>query len=345
MKCLPSGPINAKIAIVGESPNKDDVEAGTPFNGSAGKELTRMLKDAGINRDECYLTTVFQDKAPGGKIEGFCGKKAEVGGKEYTLPPLRAGKYFKPEYLHEIDRLKTELTAVAPNIVIALGAAACWALLSSGKITSLRGVVTTSTLIPELKVLPTFNPANVLKVWSNRPVTVLDLMKAAGEADSPIITRIRRELWIEPDIADLWDFLPFLQAAEVIGVDIETANKIITSIGFSSSKTKAINIPFWDSRKAGGSYWKSAAMECLAWVFVRHILKLPNIKVMQNGMYDVQYLWKTMGMPVINFTEDTMLLHHALQPELQKGLGFLGSVYTNEAAWKEMRKPSNKKDE
>jgi hypothetical protein len=32
-----------------------------------------------------------------------------------------------------------------------------------------------------------------------------------------------------------------------------------------------------------------------------------------------------------------MLLHHALHPESEKGLGFLGSVYTNEASWKLMR--------
>ena len=42
-----------------------------------------------------------------------------------------------------------------------------------------------------------------------------------------------------------------------------------------------------------------------------------------------------------------MLLHHSLFPELQKGLGFLGSIYTNEASWKLMRgqDDSNKKDE
>jgi len=32
-----------------------------------------------------------------------------------------------------------------------------------------------------------------------------------------------------------------------------------------------------------------------------------------------------------------MLLHHAMQPEMEKGLGFLGSLYTNEPSWKFMR--------
>ena len=38
-----------------------------------------------------------------------------------------------------------------------------------------------------------------------------------------------------------------------------------------------------------------------------------------------------------NYADDTMLMHHALQPESNKGLGFLGSVYTNHSSWKTMR--------
>ena len=32
-----------------------------------------------------------------------------------------------------------------------------------------------------------------------------------------------------------------------------------------------------------------------------------------------------------------MLAHHSLYSELQKGLGFLGSIYTNYPSWKSMR--------
>ena len=41
-----------------------------------------------------------------------------------------------------------------------------------------------------------------------------------------------------------------------------------------------------------------------------------------------------------------MLAHHALQPESAKGLGFMGSIYTDEGAWKQERKVSTiKKDD
>jgi hypothetical protein len=43
-----------------------------------------------------------------------------------------------------------------------------------------------------------------------------------------------------------------------------------------------------------------------------------------------------------------MLLHHSLFPEMLKGLGFLGSIYTNEQSWKLMSRPkadTEKRDE
>jgi hypothetical protein len=45
-----------------------------------------------------------------------------------------------------------------------------------------------------------------------------------------------------------------------------------------------------------------------------------------------------MKIKVLGAAEDTMLLSHALHPESLKGLGYLGSVYSSEAAWKHMRK-------
>ena len=52
-----------------------------------------------------------------------------------------------------------------------------------------------------------------------------------------------------------------------------------------------------------------------------------------------------MGIACRGAAEDTMLLHHALQPEMEKGLAFLGSVYTDEATWKFMSKVDTLKKE
>jgi hypothetical protein len=52
----------------------------------------------------------------------------------------------------------------------------------------------------------------------------------------------------------------------------------------------------------------------------------------------MHFLWRRYGITVPFAQDDTMLAHHALQPEMEKGLGFLGSIYSDEASWKFMRK-------
>lgn len=340
MRCSPTIVPNAKIVLVGEAPGKDEEFLGKPFVGASGQELTRILADAGIDRAQCTLTNVFMDRPPNNKLhKEFCAKKAEVGGKNYTLPPLKTGAYVKPEYLFELDRLKAELEEMKPNLVVALGGTAAWALLMNPKITQLRGTVAESTLVPGLKVLPTFHPASVLRQWDNRAVMVMDLMKAKFESSFSEIRRPRRELWIEPTLKDIEVFYhTFLAKAGKIDLDIETRCGQITCIGFAPSKDRAICIPFTDLRKASRSYWDTLEEELEAWSWVRRICALPCAKEGQNGLYDIQYLWRVMGIPTWNYFEDTMLMHHALYSELPKGLGFLASVYTNEASWKEMRK-------
>ena len=71
-------------------------------------------------------------------------------------------------------------------------------------------------------------------------------------------------------------------------------------------------------------------------MLVGQLLRNPSVKLFQNGVFDLSYLLR-MGFVVNNCQHDTMLLHHALYPELLKGLGFLGSIYTSEPAWKLMR--------
>lgn len=80
---------------------------------------------------------------------------------------------------------------------------------------------------------------------------------------------------------------------------------------------------------------------------VKKLLDSPAEKVMQNGSYDLQWTWRKWGRPMNNFNIDTTLAHHSLYPEMQKDLGFLGSVYTTEPSWKLMRQRSNevKKEE
>lgn len=335
------GQTKIKLMIVGEALGTQEALTGMPFAGSSGQELTRMLKDAGIDRRQCYITNTFWTQPPFNDIERFCGSKIEVGGKAYTHPPIRKGKYILPEYLPAIDRLRNEILDVKPNLILALGNIAFWALTQSEpKITRVRGTVTSCALVPGVKVLPTYHPAAIMRKWDWRAVAVADMMKAKREAESPDFSSFSREIWIDPDLEDIrrWGrkFITPFEDDFILGCDIETGRSMIKTIGFGT-KTHAIIIPFVDFRQPDYSYWRTVEAERSAYQWCRSIIASRIIpKVFQNGLFDVQYVWN-MGIPVYGFDDDTMLMHHAIQPELQKGLGFLASVYTNAPEWKSMR--------
>jgi DNA polymerase I-like protein with 3'-5' exonuclease and polymerase domains len=122
----------------------------------------------------------------------------------------------------------------------------------------------------------------------------------------------------------------------LLSFDIETASKTITCIGFSPNENLSLTIPFFDPAKPDHNYWPDAATEKKVWLMIKRVMESDIRKLGQNGLYDIQYLYRH-GIKVRNYAEDTMIKHHSLYPELSKGLGFLGSIYTDEAPWKLLR--------
>ncbi len=329
-----SGPRDAKIALVAEAWGQQEELTRIPLVGTTGQELNRMLEEAGIHRKDCFATNTFNLRPTDNKIDSICLDKKGVGGKTYTLPATNMGKYIEPRFLPELDRLKEELETVRPNVVIALGAMSTWGLLRSPKIGSIRGTTAESTLVPGLKILGTWHPSAVMRNWSLRPVCVADLMKAKREAAFSEVRRPQRFVLVRPSIPEMWAWWEeHGKDAPRLAFDIETTKGQIRNIGFAPTRGLAINIPFIVRDR---SYWPMLCAEVAAWQFVQMVLQSPAVKIAQNGLYDIQYLWR-MGLPVRNYREDTMLLHHALYPEMQKGLGFLGSIYTGEPSWKLLR--------
>jgi uracil-DNA glycosylase len=328
------GPHDAKIVLVGESWGEKEKLLETAFVGAAGHELNKLLEEAGIDRKSCLFTNTFNLKPFNNDILQLCTNKKEAG-KEYPLPMLATGKYIDAKYFPELERLHDELTAHPRNLVIALGNTAAWAVLGARSISKIRGSTATATQAGQgLKVLPTYHPAAVLRNWSLRVIVIADLMKAKREAEFPEIRRPKRRILINPTLEQIESWLA-AAPIPLASVDIETKARQITMISIARSRDDAIVIPFFDENFV--NYWSNPLDEISAWKIVRRVMTDRAIpKLWQNGLYDIQYLWK-MGIPIYNCHDDTMLLSHALYPEMQKGLGFLGSVYTDESSWKLMR--------
>lgn len=328
------------ITIIGEAWGENEAIQKRPFVGAAGYELTRMLNEASIDRGDCFLTNVINRRPPGNRIESFCGPR-EDGVSGY--PALVKGMYLRSEFTPELDRLAGELLRENPNLIIALGNTALWALRGQTGISKLRGTTLLSTHTVEgYKVLPTYHPAAVLRQWELRPTTVVDLIKARRESKYPEIRRPEREIWIEPTVSDLELFYDtHIRNSKELSVDIETSGEHITSIAFSPNPRVSLVIPFLGPKGAVRTYFVNVSDEVKAWEFVRFLLRDPSTrKVFQNGLFDIAFLWRAYGIPTYNAVDDTMLLHHSLQPEALKSLGFLGSIYTDEGAWKDLKRHS-----
>ena len=354
------------IVIVGEAYGVEESKFNAGFIGPSGIELIRMLAEAKIlhlsnfDRDyinryyrlsepkalaavwdlhpEIFRTNVFNLHPPRNDIEYFCGPKSSaIAG----YPPLLKSKYVRTDLEPELDRLQNELLHHDPNIIICLGNTALWALAGRTGITKVRGTTLESThTVAGFKLLPTYHPAAVLRQWELRPTTVADLMKTGRESAFPEIRRPHREIWIEPSLDDIKRFIEeHIIGCDLLSTDIETAGNRITCIGFAPNERVAIVIPFDDDRRKSGCYWESRELESLCWALVRSVLENPQIpKLFQNGAYDIAFLLRAYGIRTYGAVEDTMLLQHALQPESLKGLGYLGSIYSDEGSWKHMRK-------
>ena len=353
------------VAIVGQSPGKDEVSSGEPFVGASGRLLQDCFKIAGIDWSKCLRTNVIPYRPPGNDFaEFYCAKKAEVGGAQYPYGPIAPGKYLKPEWLDELIRLRGELEAFKPNLVIACGAEALWALTGQSGITKWRNAVIESSLIPGLKVIPIFHPAAALRNYTLKADIARGLLKAEREMKFPEIRRVSRKVWIYPSVDDLWDWLAVEldilgitkqletyghAGAPLVSIDLETRPpKIIKCIGFSFRPECALVVPFWDPLREGNSYWRTEASEIEAWDFVHEMFYKYPVLGQNFVQYDTFYMLNTIGIVPRRFMADPMVLHSAFQPELSKGLGDLTGFYCDEAAYKNLRprgKGTEKKDD
>lgn len=140
------GPIRATFMLVGEEPGDKEDRTGRPFVGPAGRVLDEALRDAGIAREETFITNA---------VKHF---KYEMRGKR---------RLHKRPNNHEIERCKIwlddERRLVKPSAVIALGVTAARSL--TGKtvtIGKVRGK--TLSLDDGGKLFVTVHPSALLRI-------------------------------------------------------------------------------------------------------------------------------------------------------------------------------------
>ena len=143
------GRASAEVLFVGEQPGDQEDLSGRPFVGPAGRLLDRALADAGIDREQVYVTNA---------VKHFKWKPA---GKRriHVKPDTREVAACKPW-------LDAEIAVVRPRLVVALGATAAQALLGKAfRVTKSRGQVL--DLPPSASIVATVHPSSILRAPSD----------------------------------------------------------------------------------------------------------------------------------------------------------------------------------
>lgn len=317
-----SGPLNARVLIVGEAPGINEEQRGEPFIGSSGAELNKMLHEAGILRTECRVTNVCKYRPPGNDIKNFFLKHT----KDSRIPgPLIA---------EGIEELKEEINLIRPTVIIALGETALWALTGNKGILKWRGSqLTYSSETFQCALIPTYHPAAILRQWSWRFSGVIDMKRAARELSSPTPKIPEYSFAIRPSFEKAIELLSTVSGG-LKALDIETRHGHIACVGIGTSSLQAFCIPFMCIERSEG-YWSDVEEAEILRRFKILFSRTDIEWTLQNGIYDLQYFARYWGF-IPRVSIDTMLAHHVCFSGLPKALDFLSSIYCDyHVYWKD----------
>lgn len=334
-----------KLLLLGEAPGEEEVKAGQPFVGPSGKFLRNvLLPKAGWDFSNFTVANVVNTQPPRNLFKEFTLSKTDL--KKAGLPilgPQWSRRHLLPEIYHESQATLSWIKAQNFDFIICLGGTALWLLTGDNRIGLFRGTIGRGgNGLPGF--LATYHPAAILREYGMLPIAWADLRKAREHLGGTITPPLRRTFVYNPTWDEMERSYSYFgdRRDQRLGVDIETAPSIgqITTISFATPE-HAICIPIWDKDAPVQSrnVYSTVQEEIRAWRMIERFAQLPNPKVLQNGLYDMQYLLDAAPFPIYlaGLIEDTNIQHHAFQPEFPKDLGMLASLYTNEPGWKQMR--------
>lgn len=321
---MPSVTMPYKIAIIGEAPGKDEYLLGRPFVGMSGKMLTQMLSKAGIVREACFIGNICQYRPPNNDIKHF--------------------SFDGDEIQHGLCRLQEDLDKFQPNICLLLGKTALRAAKGYDcSIDSWRGSLFLGEVAPFLnrKCIASFHPAACLRQYDWTPLLMFDIKKCRAEAESPTLNLPIRDIQTKLTKDEIISRLNDIQLNHTkIALDIEGGINSWSCISIAVSPTSVFIIPF--AKGDGTAEW-CVEDECDILRTLSNVLADETVpKILQNSLYDRFVLQYSYNILIAGTVDDTMLKSWELYCELEKGLGFLCSLYTNEPYYKSDRKSDDR---
>jgi len=323
---------DSKLCLVGESPSFMELKLNRPFVGPAGELLDRLLHAAGIIRREVYITNVFDDEVKKPRDDNN-----KIVSKDGTLLLWTSGRGFTEAGLEASKGCRERLTRCSANVIVPLGAPALHLVMGEPRsVTKWRGSILMGMgeVGAGRKVIATIHPSACLKgVYEWRWLLVADLKKAKRESAYADIRRPPRNFVVNPSWDQAMERLVAAQSASYIATDIELLGGHVDCFSIATSPSEAISIPIVD---AGFEPRWTVAEETEIWRLYASLISNPRIrKINQNITFDLAVLLQLNGIVPAGPMDDCMVAHSVMNPFLDKDLGTLCSLYTDEPYYKD----------
>ncbi|MDT8382700.1 MAG: uracil-DNA glycosylase [Brevefilum sp.] len=148
-----AGNPNSTLMFIGEGPGFHENQLGLPFVGAAGSFLDELLVEAGLKREDVFITNVVKCRPPGNR--------------DPQPEELEACKPY----------LERQIAAINPDVIVTLGRFSMGHFINNGKISSIHG---RSFWSGGRMIVPMYHPAAALHQPSLRSVVVEDFQKLPG---------------------------------------------------------------------------------------------------------------------------------------------------------------------
>lgn len=309
------GPIHQ--AFLGEAPGEQEDIKGHVFVGPAGGLLSRGLTEASTERFRCWVFNLLACRPTGNKIDSDEGAEA--------LSCCRKG--FEAEVMYLQSRGLRVLTPLGGKPLSAMGVET-----AIGKARGSVYEVGKKSFI----IVPAYHPAFLLRgLQKEIPTWIADLSKA-HQLSLREYKKPKERFNLFPSLADLEDFIDAaIENHDQLGVDIETIGlrpdraKIMV-VGLARSSEAAISVPFFSQGLR--EYWKEGDLPHARELLQKAFDSCPLI--FQNALFDVLHL-RAHGFR-LRASDDVLLAHHAIHPELPHNLGYIVSIYGSTPYWKDV---------
>jgi len=313
----PSGPLTAKIALIGEAPGREEDEQGKPFVGKAGRKLDTFLGEHGLLREELYITNVIKERPPANDVSVF------------IKPPNKKGEVKTTAAYDAYEwALWLELRECKANVYVPLGNVAMYALTRRWYILRERGSILQAVVgTGAYKTIPTIHPAATF----HAPLYSYSIKRDFGlikrESESSNIPNLDLGLILAPPYERAMAWLRNIRSGTPLcAYDIEVSSSYrLSCISFATAERGSISIPFQSFE--GRAYFQGAEKEGLL-LEMKRILEDPSIPIVaHNSIFDNTFMKLKHGITTCS-CDDTMIMHNILYPEFPKSLAFLTSMYT-----------------